>query len=387
MKWLPLLLVAGSALAQSSNKLHQKAIVVDTHNDFPSAAINKSVSLDMNLKGKTHSDLNRLQQGGVDVQIFSIWCDGDKQQPYAWANREIDSVHAWAQRNPQRMMMVGNPKELEQAIQQQKLATMMGVEGGHMMENDLGKLEALYNRGVRYMTLTWNNSTEWATSAKDETNPAFTGKKGLSEFGKEVVKKMNALGMLVDLSHVGEQTFYDAMATTTKPVLISHSCVHALCPIFRNLKDDQIKAIGKNGGVIHLNFFSGFVDSTFMPRYATFLAKRKAELDSLVAANPQIDKDYLEMQLLDKYKEEGIALRPTLDQLIDHLDYIVKLIGVDHVGLGSDFDGISSAPQGLEGVESFPVITEALQKRGYSKKDIRKILGGNFVRLFKEVQP
>jgi membrane dipeptidase len=163
--------------------------------------------------------------------------------------------------------------------------------------------------------------------------------------------------------------------------------VHALCPIFRNLKDEQIKAIGKNGGVIHLNFFSGFVDSTFMPRYTAFLTKRKTELDSLVAANPQIDKDYLEMQLLDKYKEETMALRPTLDQLMDHLDYIVKLVGVDHVGLGSDFDGISSAPQGLDGVENFPLITEAMVKRGYSKKDIQKVLGGNFLRLFKAVQP
>ncbi|HSR39235.1 MAG TPA: dipeptidase, partial [Phnomibacter sp.] len=355
MKWLALMLMTAPAMAQTSNKLHQKAIVVDTHNDFPSAAINKGVSLDMSLKGKTHSDLDRLQQGGVDVQIFSIWCDGDKKEPYAWANREIDSVHAWAQRNPQRMMLVGNPKELEQAVRQKKLATMMGVEGGHMIEDDLGKLEALYNRGVRYMTLTWNNSTAWATSALDETKPGFTGKKGLTDFGKAVVKKMNELGMLVDLSHVGEQTFYDAMATTSKPVLVSHSCVHALCPIFRNLKDDQIKAIGKNGGVIHLNFFSGFVDSTFMPRYTAFLTKRKTELDSLVAANPQIDKDYLEMQLLDKYKEETLALRPTLDQLMDHMDYIVKLVGIDHVGLGSDFDGISSAPQGLDGVENFPL--------------------------------
>jgi membrane dipeptidase len=387
MKWIPLLLMATTTMAQTSNKLHQKAILVDTHNDFPSAAINKGVSLDMSLKGKTHSDLDRLQQGGVDVQIFSIWCDGDRKEPYAWANREIDSVHAWAKRNPQRMMLVGNPKELDQAIKQKKLATMMGVEGGHMIEDDLGKLESFYNRGVRYMTLTWNNSTSWATSALDETKTGFSGKKGLTDFGKDVVKKMNALGMLVDLSHVGEQTFYDAMAITTKPVLVSHSCVHALCPIFRNLKDDQIKAIGKNGGVIHLNFFSGFVDSNFMPRYNAFLTRRKSELDSLVAANPQIDKDYLEMQLLEKYKEETLALRPTLDQLMDHMDYIVKLIGIEHVGLGSDFDGISSAPQGLDGVENFPLITEAMVKRGYSKKEIQKVLGGNFIRLFKAVQP
>lgn len=391
-----LLMLATSAMAQDAQKLHRKSVVVDTHNDFPSAAINKSVVFENDLRGKAHTDLARLQQGGVDVQIFSIWCDGDKKAPYAWANREIDSVQAWVQRNPQRMMLVRNPTDLHQAVKQNRLATMMGVEGGHMIENDLSKLEALYNRGVRYLTLTWNNSTYWATSAMDETSPPPSPQemeqmgqrtKGLNDFGKQVVKKMNELGMLIDLSHVGEQTFNAVMATTTKPVLVSHSCVQALCPVFRNLNDMQIKAIGKNGGVIHLNFFSGFVDSLFMPRYTAFVEKHKPELDSLVAANPNQDKDYLQMALLEKYASEVKELRPDLDDLIDHLDHIVKLIGVDHVGLGSDFDGISSAPKGLDGVEDFPKITEALVKRGYSKKSIRKILGGNFLRLFQSVQP
>jgi len=193
---------------------------------------------------------------------------------------------------------------------------------------------------------------------------------------------MNELGMMVDLSHVGEQTFWDAIQTTTKPVLVSHSCAYTLCPIFRNLKDDQIKAVGENCGVIHVNFFSGFVDSNFRKRNEEFLLKHKAEKDSLLKVNTNefSADDYL----FEKYADEVKDLRPPLSLLIDHVDYIVKLIGVNHVGLGSDFDGINSAPKGMDDVTSFPMITQELQKRGYSKKDIKKILGGNFLRLYKE---
>ena len=364
-----------------SRKIHDKAIVIDTHNDFPTTAIEKSVGLDQSLKGKTHSDLQRFKEGGVDIQIFSIWCDGNKQQPYAFANQEIDSVYAWAGRNPDRMMIVYNSRDLAKAVKQKKLGAMMGVEGGHMMEDDLSKLDALYKRGVRYMTLTWNNSTSWATSAMDETTKKDLSHKGLTDFGKQIVRHMNDLGMLVDLSHVGEQTFWDAINTSRKPILVSHSCSYTLCPIFRNLKDDQIKAVGKNGGVIHLNFFSGFVDSNFTKRNNEFTERHKAERDSLLKTVS--DPYFADTYLFEKYKEEVAALRPPLSLLIDHLDYIVKLIGVDHVGLGSDFDGINSSPRELEDVTNMPLITEELLNRGYSRKDINKILGGNFIRLLK----
>ena len=375
------LLVHSVAVAQPSTDLHQKAILVDTHNDFPSASIEKKLSLDQSLKGKTHSDLDRLMKGGVDIQLFSIFCGGDQSRPYDWANREIDSVYAWAARNPGKMMMVTNSNELQEAVKQHKLGAMLGMEGGHMMEDDLDKLDALYKRGVRYMTLTWNNSPSWATSALDETTQSNLPHKGLTEFGKQVVRRMNELGMLVDLSHTGERTFWDAMAITTRPVIASHSCVYNLCPHRRNLKDDQIKAIGKNGGVIHLNFYAGFIDSSYERRSSAFLSQHQAEIDSMAATGMQ--PDYARFAVAEKYPGNVNGMRPSIELLLDHLDYIVRLIGVDHVGLGSDFDGIEAPPQELNGVEDFPLITAALLKRGYSKKDIYKILGGNFIRVLR----
>lgn len=374
------------ASAQSYKKLHFRSVVVDTHNDIPTTAIDKGVSFDQNLAGKTHSDLQRMKAGGVDVQLFSIWCDGLKAQPYAWANREIDTVMAWTNRNPGEMITAFSTGEIAVAVKEKKLGVLFGVEGGHMIENDLNKLDALYKRGVRYMTLTWNNSTDWATSALDETTKADSLKhKGLTEFGKQVVRRMNELGMLVDLSHVGEQTFWDAINTTTKPVLVSHSCAYTLCPHRRNLKDEQIKAVGKNGGVIHLNFYSGFVDSSFERRTEIFNNNHKPERDSLLKQNPE--PYFADVFLFEKYADEVKALRPPLSLLLDHLDYIVKLAGVDHVGLGSDFDGINSAPQQLDDVTAMPLITRELLKRGYSKKDIHKILGENFLRLLKTNEP
>ncbi len=365
------------------------SVLIDTHNDIPSSAIEKQLAFDTNLKGKTHSDLTRMFEGGVDAQMFSIFCDGEQKDPYNYANREIDSVYAWVQRNPSRMMMVYSPADLQRAIKEKKLGALLGVEGGHMIENDLGKLDALYKRGMRYITITWNNSTSWATSAADETaSPNNSkgatlnsdGKKGLTGFGITVIKKMNELGIMVDVSHAGEQTFWDITKITSKPIIASHSCVWNLCPHRRNLKDDQIRAIAKTGGVIFLNFYAGFIDSMYEHKRNAFLKLHQAEVDALIQQGKQ--KDYALMMVGDQYKEEVNAMRPSLSVLLDHLDYIVKLVGVDYVGLGSDFDGIEAPPFELNGVEDYPLITKALLKRGYSKKDIRKILGGNFIRVF-----
>jgi len=379
------LLFSESALtAQAYKKLHEKAVLVDTHNDVLSSATMRGLDISQDLRSKTHSDLARFKAGGVDVQVFSIFCDErfGKDTAFKFANIEIDSLYAITARNAGKMAMVFTPKQLDWAVKQHKLAAMIGVEGGHMIAGDIANLDSLYKRGTRYMTLTWNNSTEWASSAKDESGDSVRNPhKGLNDFGKQVVQRMNQLGMMVDLSHVGEQTFWDAIHTTTKPVLVSHSCAYALCPVFRNLKDEQIKAVGANGGVIQVNFYSGFLDSTYFRRQKEFIARHQQDADAL----KQSGKAEYEIQeeLYRKYPTEAEQLRAPFNLLIDHIDYIAKLAGVEHVGLGSDFDGIEAPPQQLNSVEDYPLVTKALLERGYTKNDIRKILGGNFIRVFK----
>lgn len=371
--------------SQTNQKIHNNAILVDTHNDFLTQTMERNMVFDTDLKGKTHSDLNRMKDGGVDVQFFSVWSDGDKLNPYAFANRQIDSLDAVIKRNPDKIVKVSNSKELLKVVKHNKIAALIGMEGGHQFENDLGKLEALYNRGARYITLTWNNSTTWATSAADETNPEGAknceGKNGLTVFGKQVVQKMNSLGMMVDISHVGEQTFYDVIATTTKPVIASHSSVYTICPHRRNLKDDQIKAIAKNGGVIQINFNSGFIDPTVEPRENLFIESHKAEIDSLVKSG--MFQYPAEEAMYRKYTDESNELRAPFDFVIQHIEYVINLVGVDYVGIGSDFDGILLPPKQLDDVTNYPLITKALFEKGYSDKDIYKILGGNLIRVLK----
>ena len=372
------LLTTVSCFAQD---IHFKSILVDTHNDCLTACIEKKVTLDNDLTGINHSDLARFKKGGVDYQLFSVWCDGEKAKPYEWAMREMDSLYAVAGRNPDKMVIAKSWKDIQKAFKEGKLVAQFGVEGGHMIDSDLQKLDTFYSRGVRYMTLTWNNSPGWASSHADEKNPTYKGQKGLTDFGKQVVQRMNQLGMIVDVSHVGEATFWDVIKTTTKPIIASHSNAYSICPVSRNLKDDQIIAIGKNGGVIHLNFFSGFVDVDFFKKDATFRMNHAAEIDSMIASGMQTE--YVFTVISDKYARESNAIKPDLEQLMKHFDHIVKLIGVDHVGLGSDFDGINSAPKQLKTVVDYPLFTQALIARGYSDKDISKVLGGNFLRVYK----
>jgi len=374
-----------SLMAQSKDieKTHPYGILIDTHNDVLSEVSMKGRRIDQDLAGISQSDLARFKKGGVDVQIFSIFCDNrfGRDTAFKYANIEMDSLMATIQRNPSKMELVRNPRELKEAVQKGKLGCMMGVEGGHMIEDKIENLESFFSRGVRYMTLTWNNSTSWASSAMEETDGSLKNpKKGLNDFGKEIVRKMNDLGMIVDISHVGEQTFWDAIHTSRKPVIASHSCVYRLSPVYRNLKDDQIKAIAKNGGVIQINFYSAFLDSTYNRKMDGIAKNHPRELDSLQAKKSPIYE--IRGYFSKKYPQEIQSIRPPLSLLIDHIDYIVKLVGIDYVGLGSDFDGIESAPIGLDGVLDFPKITQALLDRGYSVKDIQKIRGGNFLRVF-----
>lgn len=369
------------SMAQTYKEIHTNAILIDTHNDILMKTVDQGLLMDNDLKGTTHSDLTRWEEGGLDVQIFSVFCDGTKVNPYNYANQQMDSLDAVVKRNPDKIVKVANTKELLEAVKQNKIAAMFGVEGGHMIENDLEKLEVLYNRGARYMTLTWNNSTDWATSAFDETFTKDLQHKGLTDFGKQVIHKMNQLGMMIDVSHVGVQTFSDVINTTTKPIIASHSSVYALCKHQRNLNDEQIKAIAKNGGVIQVNFHPGFIDPGFEEKEKAFLAKHQAELDSLMKSGT--DEWYSMDYLYKKYTDESTAMRPPLSMLIDHIDYIVKLVGTDYVGIGSDFDGINLTPQGLDDVSTYPLITKALVERGYNQQEINKILGKNLLRVLK----
>ena len=367
--------------AQSYKKIHRKAIVVDTHNDILMKAADKGIVFDKHLTGITHSDLARWKQGGLDVQIFSVYCDGDLKNPFAYANREMDSLDVVVARNPDKIIKVFNYAEIIKAVKQHKIAAMFGVEGGHMIEDDLNKLDSLYKRGARYLTLTHNIAPSWATSAADETTKKDLPHKGLTDFGKQVVQRMNQLGMLIDVSHAGEQTFWDVIKISTKPIIASHSSAYSLTPHRRNLKDDQIEAIAKNGGVIQVNFNPGFIDSTFGKKETVFFQKHAAENDSLMKAG--MGDFYTKDYLYNKYVLESNRMRPPLSMLIDHIDYIARLVGVDYVGLGSDFDGINLTPQQLDDVTSYPLITKALVAKGYSRKDIMKILGGNFLRVLK----
>lgn len=381
-----LMLFAIKVSAQDAKSIHFKAILVDTHNDALSNELITKVDLSKR-QSIGNLDLVRAKEGGLDVQVFSIWCGGEygKGRAYKFANREIDSLYALIKRNPGKMVLARNAGEVKKAVAKGEFVAMIGVEGGHMIEDRMDYIDALAKRGMRYLTLTWNNSTSWATSAADETHHKDSlqrvGHIGLNDFGRQVVHHLNDLGVMVDVSHVGEQTFYDVLATTNKPVIASHSCAYAIDPNQRNLKDDQLKALAKNGGVVFVNFYSGFVDSTYGRKEGRFLRAHRAELDSLEKIYH--DADLAKIRLNVIHKDESDQIRPPLSLLIKHIDYIVKLIGVDHVGIGSDFDGAESYPLGMDDVSDYPKITEELVKLHYSQADIDKILGGNFLRVLK----
>ncbi|WP_018628887.1 dipeptidase [Niabella aurantiaca] len=379
------LLLSFSAAAQKAGRIHNKAVLIDGHNDVTSASIVEGRDITQSQPDR-HTDLIRWKKGGLDVQFFSVFTGPVARNPkgvYADANDQIDSLEALVRRHPRQMMLAGSYKEIKKGINEKKLVALIGVEGGHMIEDNLDKLDALQKRGMRYLTLTWNNSNSWATSALDETLHADTLKhKGLTDFGRSVVRRLNQLGVLVDLSHTGEQTFYDAIAASTKPVILSHSSVYNLCPVFRNVKDDQIRAVAKNGGVVCINFYSGFISRKFDEKLTSFSEPAKKHFVDSVSR--QTGDSLRALRQWNTYtKKELEAVRPTISDVVDHIDYIVKLVGDDYVGIGSDYDGIGSVPIGLEDVSTYPNITLELLKRGYTKRSIRKILGGNILRVIR----
>lgn len=358
----------------------QKHLLVDTHNDVLSSQLFTKADLGK-LQSIGNFDLIRAAKGGLNAQVFSIWCDetlGDGQA-FARANEEIDSLYALIKRNPKKMVLVNSAAELKQAYKQGRFAAMIGVEGGHMIEDRMDYLDSLAKRGMRYLTLTWNNSTPWATSARDEATGELKHL-GLNDKGRQIVRQMNTLGVMVDISHVGEATFKDVLATTSKPVIASHSSAYSLTPHRRNLKDEQLKALAKNGGVAFVNFYSGFIDPDYDAKEQLFLINHAKDLDSL----NKLYGPYAPMKLNELYKAESDKMRPPLSMLIQHIDHMVKIAGIDHVGIGSDFDGSESYPIGLDSVTDYPKIAIELRKLGYKEEAIGKIFGGNFLRVFAE---
>jgi len=382
----PEIVVSAKAL-----QIHNSALVVDTHADTPQRFLDDGFdigSTDPNDKGDI--SLDKAKRGNLGAEFFSIWVDPETNQGrFAKHTFDlIDSVYEQAARHPDRMMMAFSPNDIDRAHKEHKLAALMGIEGGHSIENDIHLLRDYYRLGVRYMTLSWSNTNEWADSSGDIDDLKVLHHNGLTDFGKQVVLEMNRLGMMVDISHVADKTFWDAIATTKAPVIASHSSARALVDAPRNMTDDMLKAVAKNGGVVQVNFFSGFVDENFrramMAQAKDQAAAIQKYTDDLKAQGKPVD--YVE---IDRMEREWMAKipRPPLKSLIDHIDHIAKVAGVDHVGLGSDFDGVSGAtPAGIDSAADLPKITQALLDRGYTADDIRKILGGNLMRVFREVE-
>ena len=381
----------GTTVSARAQQIHNSALVVDTHADTPQRFLDEGFdigSTDPNDVG--HISLDKARRGNLGAEFFSIWVEPETNQGHFARHTFdlIDSVYEQAAHHPDRMMMAFSTADIERAHREHKLAALMGIEGGHSIEADLHLLHDYYRLGVRYVTLSWSNTNEWADSSGDINDPKVEHHNGLTDFGKQVVLEMNRLGMMVDISHVADKTFWDAIATTKAPVIASHSSARALTDAPRNMTDDMLKAVAKNGGVVQVNFFNGFIDESF--RKAAEAQKPDAEaatkkyIEQRKAEGKEVS--YIE---LDRIEREWMAKipRPPLSSLIDHIDHIAKVAGIDHVGLGSDFDGVSGAtPQGIDSAADLPKITQALLDRGYSADDIHKILGGNLMRVFREVE-
>ena len=374
-----------------AKKIHDSALIVDTHADTPQRFLDEGFDIgSTDPKDVGHVSLDKARRGNLGAEFFSIWVDPDTNQGrFAKHTFDlIDSVYEQAARHPDRMMMAFSPADIERAHREHKLAALMGIEGGHSIENDIHLLRDYYRLGVRYMTLSWSNTNEWADSSGDIDDSKVQHHNGLTDFGKQVVLEMNRLGMMVDISHVADKTFWDAIATTKAPVIASHSSARALVDAPRNMTDEMLRAVTKNGGVVQVNFFNGFDDADFSKAAKSQSKDQAAAIqkytDQLKAEGKPVN--YVDVDRIEREWTAKIP-RPPLKSLIDHIDHIAKVAGIDHVGLGSDFDGVSGAtPQGMDSAADLPKITQALLDRGYSADDIKKILGGNLMRVFHEVE-
>jgi membrane dipeptidase len=380
-----------AGISARARAIHDSAIVVDTHADTPQRFLDENFDIgSTDAKDIGHISLDKARAGNLGAEFFSIWVDPETNQGHFAQHTLdlIDSVYEQAARHPDRMMMAFSVEDIERAHKQKKFAALMGIEGGHSIENDVRLLRDFYRLGVRYMTLSWSNTNEWADSSGDMDDPKIQHHNGLTDFGKQVVLEMNRLGMIVDISHVADKTFWDTIATTKAPVIASHSSARALTKAPRNMTDDMLRAVAKNGGVVAVNFYSDFVDEDYRKANEA-ISKQAKEAEKAYLEKQKADGKVVTYIGIDRIEREWAAKipRPPLKSLIDHIDYIAKVAGVDHVGLGSDFDGVAGAtPQGMDSAADLPKITQALVDRGYRAGDIHKILGGNTLRVFKDVE-
>jgi membrane dipeptidase len=379
------------SVSAKARSIQNSAIVVDTHADTPQYFLDGGYDIgSTNPSDFEHISLEKARRGNLGAEFFSIWVDPETNQGHFARHTFdlIDSVYEQAAHHPDRMLMAFSAADIERAHKEHKLAALMGIEGGHSIENDMRLLRDYYRLGVRYMTLSWSNTNEWADSSGDIDDPKIQHHNGLTDFGRQVVLEMNRLGMMVDISHVADKTFWDAIATSKSPVIASHSSARALVDAPRNMTDDMLRAVAKNGGVVQVNFFSGFIDEKFRKAMLAQEKDQKEAIQKFIDSAKAQGKTVSFVDL-DRLEREWTAKlpRPPLQSLIDHIDHIAKVAGVDHVGLGSDFDGVSGAtPQGIDSAADLPKITQALLDRGYSADDIRKILGGNILRVFRQVE-
>jgi membrane dipeptidase len=362
----------GPKVSAEARRIQDSDIVIDTHADTPGRFVDENFN-PSNDAGKGHWDLAKVKQANLGAEFFSIWVDPKKYQGkyVPRALDMIDSVYETVRQHPDRMMMAYSVADIERAHQQHKLASLMGLEGGHSIDNDIRILRDYYRLGVRYMTLSWANTNEFADSSGDVDDPKVQHHNGLTDFGKQVVLEMNRLGMLVDVSHVADKTFWDTIATSKAPVIASHSSARAVTNHPRNMTDEMLKALAKNGGVVQVNFNCGFIDQKYLDTYNKWNQQRMAQGKADSTYSTDVTPD---------------IPRPPFNSLIDHFDHIAKVAGVDHVGIGSDFDGVDCLPMGIDSVADLPKITQALLDRGYSAADLKKILGGNLLRVFADVE-
>ena len=374
--------------AQDWRVIHDSALIVDTHADTPGRFVDENFDLAQDA-GTGYLDFSKIKAGNLGAEFFSIWVN-----PWTFKGQEIkraldmiDSVYEQARLHPDKMMMAFSTEDILAAHRQHKLAALLGVEGGHAIQGDMRVLRDYYRLGVRYMTLTWSNTNELGDSSGDLDDTKVEHHDGITDFGRQVVREMNRLGMMVDISHVADRTFYQALVASRAPVIASHSSSRALTNVPRNMTDEMLIALARNGGVAQVNFYCGFISQ----KWVDGMNQLKTQHD------PDYEKErslFMEPQTPDVKKQIDAANaavarkvpRPPFSDLIDHIDHMVKVAGVDHVGLGSDFDGIDCSPQGLDSAADLPKITQALSERGYTAADLNKILGGNLMRVFGDVQ-